>query len=174
MAAKRKRFTDSVEAMLSNCAPVGDCMLWKGATLGIGAVPAVNLTVDGKKVQRSARRVMWQLKTRRPVPAGKLLGVSCGNPACMEHLCLTDRSEVTRKAVARPDVRAKYVLARRRQLTGVDLKVSIAEANSIRADDRPHSAVARDAKISVTYVKLIRSGERRMDPGPFAALLGAR
>lgn len=171
---RRTSLADSVERMLSNCAPVGDCMVWKGATMGLSGIPAVNLTIEGKKVQRSARRVMWQLKTRKPVPRGVLVAVSCEHPGCLEHLCLTNRSEVTRKAVSRPEVRAKLAVARRKQLARDGVKVSLEKARQIRSDPRPHTTVAREEGVSITYVKLIRRGERRLAPSPFAALVGAR
>jgi hypothetical protein len=121
------------------------------------------------------RRVVWE-RVRGPIPAGKVVTVTCGCDRCLnqKHMTLTTKSDVLRATMKRPDVAIRKALAvtkKRRSLGKLDMD----KARYIRASDKTLQVVADELGISATMACRVRRNEswRELVADPFSGL-GAR
>lgn len=150
----------TLERMLSMCREDGDCLIWTGSDNAIG-IPKIRNT--------SGRRVMWELK-HGDIPYGMKVSVTCGRPACLEHLVLSTKSEITARAHQRPDTKARVAASNRRSARAARGKITMEIARAIRASDETGLAIAARLGISNSLVSLVRQGKAWQEPSPFAGL----
>lgn len=144
------------------CDEEGDCLLWNGAACTRGPVVTI------AQVQYPLRRVVWEAKNGTPFPEGRVTGVSCKNPMCLEHVIAKTWSQHNSRPTSLTH-RMRTALAKRR-----GSKLSDAAVAEIRASGERKDVLAEQYGISKAYVYMILRGSNRKDYGGFFAGLGAR
>jgi hypothetical protein len=90
----------------------GDCRIWIGSDNGaITPMPKIRYKDEAGVWQHgSARRMAYELHHGVKLPKGWLVTVTCESSLCIcpEHLARTTKSAVSRKALARPTVKARH------------------------------------------------------------------
>jgi hypothetical protein len=150
------------------CTEDGDCLLWK---LGVSATkrPIYKpLQDDGRRPTVQIARKWWEA-TRGPIPKGKCVTYTCGNPRCIEHLELITKGEAIRRAWKRPDYHAKRTqavttTARKRG------KLDLEKARYIRNSPATLMEVAAELGICFQLASRVRRGEAWKERSPFAGL----
>lgn len=147
----------TLEELKARCIEDGDCLRWQGAGNGKGHGKVMLRRPDGTRQGITARRLAWQLRTGKPVPHGKLVGVTCENEDCLEHLCLTTKSASSRKGMAPLAVKIKRAIscaaanqARLGVVGGMD------KAREIRASSKTGIELAVELGISESTISKIR------------------
>lgn len=156
--------------ILSLCVEVGECLEFRGAPSKEGGLYA---SYRGKKYL--VRRILWQAKYGE-IPAGRLVGVSCGNKRCVCHLQMMTTSQRNKRTAKQGKfstvaIRAKIAAAKRR-----DSKLAQESVPDILAAEagKPLRELCAALGISESYANMIRIGRFRVNfSGPFAGL-GAR
>jgi hypothetical protein len=151
-----------IKARLVEC---GDCLLWPGACAD-NTSPAVRM--KGKTY--SVRRVLWEAKNG-PVPAGKLLGVTCECPTCVKHVAPQTHSEIAHRRVARGgltgDVHGRKVARGRRAIS----RWKDEDIAELRTTTEDITKVAARLGMNHSYACSIARGDQRKDfSNPFAGL----
>lgn len=143
--------TKTLPELHARCTECGDCLLWQGAHNGTG---------QPRHAGGSVRRAVWAL-ARGPVPANRLVTVTCGQIACLNpaHLALTTRGAVTRIVHNRPDVRMRRSAACARTNQATMGKINMAIARQIRASTQTGVDLARHYGVSTSLVSLVRQGK---------------
>jgi hypothetical protein len=143
----------TLEQILLGCAEDGDCLLWAGAKSGQG-VPYAWL--DGKST--NLRRFVFAAK-KGPIPAGRLVHVTCLHPSCLAdgHLKAVTRKELGAKLAAQgilnpPTARAKRIAAARERA-----KLSMEKAQAIRVSERSTAEEAALHGVGETCILNVRN-----------------
>ena len=125
--------SQTLEQIMLGCAEDGDCLIWSGGKSGQGAPYA---WLDGKST--NLRRHIFTCK-KGPIPAGRLVHVTCLNPSCLahQHLKAVTRQELGSLLAAKgilnpPTARAKRITAVRARA-----KLTMEKAQEIRLSTRP-------------------------------------
>jgi hypothetical protein len=142
-----------------------DCLIWTGRLSKSSGHPKY-----GDKV---VRRVVWQAK-HGPLKPGQLVTVTCGNPKCLEHLAITNKSEIAKKTNADPRVKAIKRI-KSVALSRAKAKLDMQKAREIRASDLNNHEQAAIYGITHSMVSKIRTGKAWVEQhsNPFTGL-GAR
>lgn len=163
------------EELKSRCQEDGDCWIWQGIA-SKGGVPKINVHCGRGKNGRSvlsARRVVWEA-LKGPIPEGKYITPSCGQPGCLnpEHLVYTTKAKIAAQIGARPDVKAKKAAAGagERSHRAILTRAQVAE---IRATSESPKKLAAMYGCSPSSIGKARRGETWQDyTNPFAGLGG--
>lgn len=129
----------TLEAIHDRCQQDGDCLLWTQAVNGGTGSPYA--WHEGKTV--NVRRLAYALSGKRIAP-GRVVAVTCSNPACLEP---THLSPLTRRQLI-DQLRVKGVFNRpednARRIAGARAagKLSMEIARTIRACDTPARVLA--------------------------------
>jgi hypothetical protein len=150
------------------CVDDGGCWVWQLTIRN--SVPQMGRK-DRKTV--AVRRALWE-GLKGPIPKGKLACVKCETHGCVnpEHLVLSDRKAVGRRAAARgafsqPIRIAKMADTKRRQLSTLTSQ----DVAAIRASDDLLRVLAARFGVSKNTISNIRNGKRWKDySNPFAGL----
>jgi len=150
-AAKNGRPLATLAHLHSRCTECGDCLLWHGAHNGTG---------HPRYSGGSVRRAVWAL-AHGPLPAGRVVTVTCGQAACLcpAHLALTTRGAITRQVHNRPDVKLRRAAACARTNQASMGKIDMAAAREIRASTQTGVALARYYGVSTSLISLVRRGK---------------
>lgn len=151
----------TLDRILLNCKEDGDCLIWTGSNNSIG-IPKIRNT--------SGRRVMWELQHGEIAP-GMLVSTTCGHPACLEHLALSTKAEVTARSHERPDTKARVSASNRRAARKARGKITIDIARDIRASSETGLQIAARLGISNSLVSCVRRGKSWVEPSPFSGLM---
>lgn len=153
----------TLEQIYARCTDDCGCMLWTGAHNHVGHPKIRN---------GSARRIVWEIK-HGPIPAGKLVSVSCGRTNCLECLVLTTKAEAASKAGARADVKARKSASAARAARRSRAIITMEIAREIRASDELGIHIAQRLSVSPSLVFLVRLGKawRETTASPFAGLM---
>ncbi len=150
----------------------GDCLRWTGRLQN--GHPCVSQ--QGRTVL--VRRALWE-QDRGPIPAGKVLRVTCGMRACLnpEHWRLTTYKSIALECGAvglmSGHLRSAKIAATKR--AGKQAKVTDDQVREIRASAEPGTVLAARHGVSEAFVCRVRQGKvRREFASPFAGLVAAR
>ena len=149
--AKNGRPLATMAHLHGRCIECGDCLLWQGSHSGTG---------HPRYSGGSVRRAVWAL-ARGPLPADRLVTVTCGQVACLNpaHLTLTTRGAVTTRVHNRPDVKLRRSAACARANQAGMGKIDMAAARQIRASTQTGVALARYYGVSTSLISLVRRGK---------------
>lgn len=149
----------------------GDCLVWTGAISN--GHPSCK--VNGR--QSTVRRRQHEL-LHGPIPAGKVLRMTCGNKLCVRdaHCKVATRQQVAKECGALGLMSGLLRTARIAEVkrASSQAKITQADAQAIRRSEEPASAVAARYGLSASSIHRIRRGEvRREFAGNVWAGLGA-
>lgn len=155
------------------CDEDGDCLLWNLSCNACGQ-PRYSFTrVEGKGRTSQMRRHVWKALCRPKLAPNQVVTTTCGHPRCLApaHLAVTTRREVIVKMSARPDVKARKLVAGaayRRPLA----KLNLAQVAYIRQSDKTLAVLAGELGVSTTWVSRVRRNEawKEFAADPFAGL----
>lgn len=156
----------------ARCKEDGDCLLWRLGVKDSGRPTYRAKLVDGRRPSIQIARKWWEL-TRGPIPKGRCVTVTCGNPRCLEHLELVTRSEVNSRLWQNAATRAKKTRAltesgKRRA------KLDMEKARYIRESNATLKEVAQELGISFQLASRVRRGIAwKEQASPFAGLFAA-
>jgi hypothetical protein len=162
----------NLDQIKARCTEDGDCLLWNGST-DVGGRPKLSVKKAGEKCKTlQPRRLVWE-QAKGPIPKGKFVTVTCGNPGCLaeEHLELITKGEVIRRTAKKPDVQ------RRRHLAGLKSRerspLTLEQVRYIRECNKTLAAVAEELGIGATTASAIRRHKRWKEyaGNPFAGLI---
>ncbi len=165
-----------ISARCGVCACCGEPWHWLGSDNGHGHPKVYSRRTGSYTV---ARREVFILARRagRPLDKSQLVTSDCPNKSCLNPalLVLTSKAEVSRKTLARPDIRLKRrmrMASIQRQAVG---KITMEIARQMRAGDKPGTQWARELGVSASLVSHVRVHKSWVEIGkdPFAGL-GAR
>lgn len=151
----------TIDEIHARCTEVGACWLWQGPKTSTGH-PMVGRTL--------VRRAVWQLLGHELPAAPLVLKATCRERLCCNpaHLAVWTRSQLVADTyVTSRNTRAEYgarFAARVKQGT----KLTAQQAQAIRADTRTSDEIAREAGVSASMVRKIRSGQCWRDAAPGA------
>lgn len=152
------------------CVEDGDCLLWDGSVDRRG-FPRFNIKVNGKPKTYQVRRLAWELKNGRPVPAGMKVTSTCGHRLCLQHLDLITHGEAVSKAANQPQSIARRI-ANGLKMRAV-AKLDMEKARYIRESTKTTVELAGELGVSFSQAARIRRGEAWKEySNPFAGLLG--
>lgn len=148
-----------------------DCWPWAGAL--VRGVPCLNW----KNAKLYAKRVMWSLDRKKPVPAGLCIVNSCDDRMCINprHLKTATRSYLKRELAKTGKLNPPGFAAKISAIKRAKSKLTDEAVQDIRTSgDKPQDA-AKKHGCSVAYVHMLRRNEWRKDykPNPFSGLLAA-
>lgn len=158
---------NTAATLMANCVEEGDCLMWQGRTTNHG-VPVCRF----RGQHCGVRRALWQLLGRRPLRAGEVVTTTCGNPLCCQpdHMRATTQGELMRRR--NRDAKGEALrLARMTAVRRSSAKIDMAQANSIRASDKPAAQIASEVGLSVSMVNSIRRGDKWRAGSPMGALV---
>lgn len=156
---------EMLERILARCKEDGGCLLWQGA-MADGSCP--QMRVNRKSV--NVRRRHYEL-TVGPIPAGKVVSVTCECPRCIRHVEPQTTSQVSRRVAASgvfstPAHAAKVAAGRRK-----NSKFSDKVFQEIRASDEPATVLAERLGMNHSYLCRARRGIQRKEySSPWAGL----
>ena len=118
--------------ILARCERDGDCWVWQLA-----------MTTDGrpiwhyqlKRTPLVVRRLVWELKNKQPMPAGRYACAGCDTPGCVIHVQALTRSEQMYLASAKGRVGGPHhaaSLAKAKRRTSTKLTAEKAEAMRLK------------------------------------------
>jgi hypothetical protein len=145
----------------------GDCLMWAGRLSKSCGHPKYGGMV--------MRREVWQMKNGRELKPGELVTVTCGRPACLEHLALTNKAEIARKTNADPRVKAIKRLKSAAASRASAKKLDMDKAKAIRESTDDNHAEAEKWGVTHGMVSKIRLGHawaESIKASPFAGLGG--
>lgn len=150
------------EAILHRCVEDGDCLVWGGPVDCAGAPYLRSVRV---------RRHMWEQRTGKPVPSGKVVVPDCGRKRCVEHLVLSTKAEVMVKTLARPDVAARKKVAAR-SIPRLNKKLDASAVDAIRSSTKTQRELAKEHGVAQSLVSRVinRQAWSVPTPNPFAGL----
>ncbi|NDG40466.1 MAG: hypothetical protein EBY28_14080 [Betaproteobacteria bacterium] len=164
---------DSFKSVHDRCIEVGECWIWVGrlnpANYPMASHQGVNVLVR--------RRVFEMTKDWVPDGRGTVVAATCNERACCnpEHLRAASRSSVFKAAAKRVNQQATYgrrLAAKVNSPGGV--KLSLAIAREIRADERNCVQIARTLGVSASAVQKIRQGKIWRETANGASVFGWR
>jgi hypothetical protein len=143
----------------------GDCLIWTGSLSCSAGHP--------KYKDRPVRRMVWQAKHGELTPK-QLVTTTCGNPKCLEHLALTNKSQIAKKTNADPRVKAIKAL-KSAAIGRARGKLSMEKVRHIRASNQPNQELASLYGVTHGLISKVRTGKAWVEcfASPFAGL-GAR
>ena len=145
--------------ILARCERDGDCWVWQLA-----------MTTDGrpiwhyqlKRTPLVVRRLVWELKNKQPMPAGRYACAGCDTPGCVIHVQALTRSEQMYLASAKgrvggPQHAASLAKAKRR--TSTKLTAEKAEAMRLkRAEGATYKALANEFGVHLSFAARVCTG----------------
>jgi hypothetical protein len=146
----------NIDQLKSRCVECGDCWVWQGI-VSSSNVPKINMRFGDRRTVISTRRVMWEAAKKGPIPAQKLIAVTCGNQKCLNpaHLKLTTKSEVAAKS-ATYSVRLKRAVCQAGEKSHM-AKLKVDQVAEIRASSEPGKVLAARYGVGVSVVNRIRN-----------------
>jgi hypothetical protein len=153
------------QAMNGRVQEDGDCLIWTGRLSCSSGHP--------KYKDHVVRRVVWQAE-HGPLTPKQLVTTTCGNPKCLEHLALTNKSKIAKKTNADPRVKAIKQLkstAHSRRTA----KLSVEKAREIRNSELGNKELADLYGVSHGLISKVRTNKAWLESysSPFSGL-GAR
>lgn len=154
----------------------GDCWIWQGAHANFGRNPVLGNREAGDG-SMSVRRRVWELHHGKPIPAGKIIVVTCECRRCVnpEHLKLTTMQQLTRelgaKGVMSGSLRSAKIAATHRQ-RHPNTKLTQEQVRAIRASDETGAALAVRYGVAESTISRYRLHQCRREytANPFAGL----
>lgn len=149
----------------------GGHWIFAGSTDGFGGVyiQAPDFTADAsgviEKTQR-ARRAVWHIKTRLPIPIGHHIYSKCGVKGCIKPGCLLCLIPIDNGARLRASGCLRGSVARRlvaRTNSQGQRKISDAAAAEIRASGLPLKALASQYGVHISTVVRVRRGSHLLN-----------
>lgn len=156
-----------METIRLRCVECGDCLLWPGAMTTRGPV----VTVAQKQIP--LRRVVWEQKFGKLLPADRIASVDCENRNCLAegHISARTRSQINARSNRRHGSTARNAKVANTRRKGS--KLSDEGVQEIRASVLSAQALASKWSVSAAYVYMIQRGQCRRDySSPFAGLGG--
>lgn len=142
------------QALVQEC---GDCLLWLGA---VSTPQGSGRTGSPKWRSTSLRRLLWEKRTGKALPRGRLVTVACEAPLCVQHLRLSDKSAAALRGYDNAGVRARRAVVNRRTARAAPwCKLSEEKAAYIRASQAPGKALAAELGVDYTLVQKVRAGK---------------
>lgn len=160
----------NIEDLRHHCTDDAGCLIWqRGCCNGHPAT-----RVDGKT--RLVRRVLWEA-AHGPIPAGRIVRVTCGNVLCINPECteLTTYQRLGKQlgalGVMSGPVRSAAIARAKRKTHG---KLNNAAVRDIRTSDETGVALSKKYGVNQAKISAVRLGKVWRDfSSPFAGL-GAR
>lgn len=168
----RPRAVHTLESLKARTIEEGECWLWQGYITN--NTPQVHCHIDDKKVMVSVRKLMRELITGKPQPAGSY-GHTCGNPQCVnpDHTIWRSMKVHARYMNKVRDVTP--VMAMKMRQAKIDtgtVKLSEEAALEIRLSTESARALAQRYGVSKSWIGRIRQNRAwRVLTSPFAGLL---
>lgn len=133
--------------------PETGCWLWTAGALVRDGKDTYGL-IAVNRVNRGAHRVSWELN-RGPIPPGMCVCHKCDTPACVNpgHLFLGTHQDNIADKMAKGRDRVAFGEAQGHS------KLTVAQVEAIRLDDRPQSAIAAEYGLGQQTVSKIKRGE---------------
>jgi len=142
----------------------GDCLIWNGRLSKSCGHPKYGDMV--------MRREVWKAR-KGPLKAGQLVTTTCGNPKCLEHLAITNKSEVARRSNADPRVKASKRVSAAIVARARATKLSMEKAREIRLSDESDTALAKAYGVDHSMISKVRKNRAWVESfsSPFAGLM---
>lgn len=161
----------TVESLKARCVEEGDCWLWQGYLTN--KTPQVFTKVDGKRAMVSVRKLLRELATGQPQPAGHY-GNTCGNYQCVcpEHTLWKGEDAHMRYMAKRRTVSPMLASKLRRiRVEAGQAKLDEAKAQAIRLSEESGPALAERYGVSRSLINKIKRGLAwRVFAGPWQGL----
>lgn len=147
----------------ARCTECGDCLLWNGCVSPEG-FPKVG--------SKSLRKEVWE-RQKGTVPRGMYVVNACGANLCIAHLKLESHAKVFKKAVSRPDIHARRILATQRARQAQSVIMTMEKARELRASTGTQREIAEKFGVSQSLAHRIIKNTAWSEIGvnPFAGLI---
>jgi hypothetical protein len=155
----KPRTYHTVESLRAMTVKQGDCWVWQGFIAN--RAPQVAAYPDGKKKMVSVRKLLRELISGQPQPAGNY-GHSCGNSSCVSPAHTVWRGQVSHmKVMAKNRVvtPALSLKLREAKVKSGEAKLTEQAVVAIRSSDQTNAALARQLGVSRSLVSKVRLGK---------------
>ena len=157
----------SMSEILKRCEADGDCQVWQFYVTSDGR-PIWHHKVGAKP---PVRRLVWELRNKQPMPAGRYACASCDTPRCVTHVQALTRSEQmllasSRGRIGGPQHSANLAITRRRLSTKMTAE-KVEQMKQRRDDGATFAQLAAEFGVHLSFAHRICNG------GAWAAIGGA-
>lgn len=154
----KTRAVHTVESLKARTIVQGDCWLWQGYSAN--NTPQVGAYPDGKKTMVSVRKLMRELLSGQPQPAGHY-GQTCGNPLCVNPshtLWRGEKSHMRHMAKKRKVTAVTAMKLREYRIKSGMAKIDEAQAEEIRMSNESGPVLAERFGVSKSWINKIKRG----------------
>jgi hypothetical protein len=154
--------TKKLSQILAKTERFGDCRLWTGGMVR-GTYPRMYAVVNGKECQISVRRVVWNLLGKGELGPTEVIGMTCGNEACLNgrHMVRSSKSDAAKRGWEKPGTRLKVSMAQRKKPKATQ-KLDMGKARQVRerlSQGLRQADVAQEFGISQAMVSRVALGQ---------------
>lgn len=148
-----------IKDVLARCEREGSCWVW---TLALTTDGRPIWHYNGKQTPLVVRRLMWELRNKQPMPAGRYACAACETPGCVWHVEALTRSEQmylasSKGRVGGPQHAATLARTKRRMST----KLTDEKAESMRrkrAEGATYKALADEFGVHLSFAARVCNG----------------